>query len=106
MFIKLNKRGQSTLEYGVLIAIIVGALLVMQVYIKRGVQGKLRQATDDIGSQFSPGYTTYTSTTRSGANSTENIAGGFHGDTTSLTVQNQTRNMVENVANLANETWR
>ena len=59
MFKYLNrcKRGQSTLEYAVLIIIIIGALLSIQVYIKRGVQGRLKQATDDIGDQFSVGNT-------------------------------------------------
>lgn len=60
MFTHLNKRrqqGQSTLEYAILIIIIIGALLSIQVYIKRGIQGRLKQATDDIGNQFSPGNT-------------------------------------------------
>jgi hypothetical protein len=47
-------QGQSTLEYAVVIAVVVSALLAMQIYMKRGAQGKLRQATDDIGEQFSP----------------------------------------------------
>ncbi len=60
MFKYLNKKrqkGQSTLEYAILIIIIIGALLSIQVYIKRGVQGRLKSATDDIGDQFSPGNT-------------------------------------------------
>jgi Flp pilus assembly pilin Flp len=52
-----QKRGQSTLEYAVLVVIIIGALLTIQVYIKRGVQGRLKQATDDIGDQYSDGNT-------------------------------------------------
>ena len=51
-------RAQSTLEYAVVIACIVGALLAMQVYIKRGISGKLRSATDDIGQQYDPRNTT------------------------------------------------
>ena len=51
------KKGQSTLEYAVLIIIIIGALLSIQVYIKRGVHGRLKSAADDIGDQFSPGNT-------------------------------------------------
>ena len=54
---KKRQQGQSTLEYAVLIIIIIGALLSIQIYIKRGIQGRLKQATDDIGSQFSPGNT-------------------------------------------------
>jgi len=62
MFRKLRKnRGQSALEYSVLLAIIVGAIVVMQVYIKRGVQGRLQESTDEIGDQFDPGYQSYDS---------------------------------------------
>lgn len=58
MLIELNKRrGQTTLEYAVLIIIIVGALFTIQVYIKRGLQGRMKSAADDIGDQFSPGNT-------------------------------------------------
>ena len=52
-----RKKGQSTLEYAILIIIIIRPLLSIQVYIKRGVQGRLKSATDDIGEQFSPGNT-------------------------------------------------
>ena len=58
MFRLLNKRkAQSTIEYVILIIVIIGALLSIQVYIKRGIQGRLKSATDDIGDQFSPGNT-------------------------------------------------
>lgn len=56
-FNKSRKKGQSTLEYAILIIIIIGALLSIQVYIKRGVQGRLKGAADDIGDQFSNGNT-------------------------------------------------
>ena len=59
------RKGQSTLEYAVVIACIVGALLSMQVYIKRAVSGKLRSAADDIGQQYDPGNTTSTGMTTS-----------------------------------------
>ena len=58
MMTHLNKRkGQSTVEYAVLIIIIICALISIQAYIKRGVQGRLKSASDDIGDQFSPGNT-------------------------------------------------
>jgi len=66
MFRYIRKiKGQSTLEYAILIVVIIGALLAIQVYLKRGLQGRIKQAADDIGSQFSPGnfnevVTTYT----------------------------------------------
>ncbi len=59
---QLNK-GQSTLEYAVLIIIIIAALLSIQMYIKRGVQGRLKASTDDIGDQFSPDNTNAVKTT-------------------------------------------
>ncbi len=63
MFKNFNKKkGQSTLEYAVLIVIIIAALLAMNQYIKRGLQGRLKSATDDIGDQFSPGNTNVTKT--------------------------------------------
>lgn len=58
-----RKRGQSTLEYAVLIIIIIAALLSIQMYIKRGVQGRLKASTDDIGDQFSPDNTNAVKTT-------------------------------------------
>ena len=78
MFTYLNKRrkkGQSTLEYAVLIIIIIGALLSIQVYIKRGIQGRLKGAADDIGDQFSVGNTNFiqTMTTLSRTNETFNM---------------------------------
>ena len=50
-----RKKGQSTLEYAVLTIIILGALMSVQVYIKRGIQGRFKSSTDDIGDQFSVG---------------------------------------------------
>jgi hypothetical protein len=50
----LNRKGQSTLEYAIIVAVVIGGLLVMQHYIKRGYQGKLKGAADDMGEQFDP----------------------------------------------------
>ena len=66
-----NKRGQSTLEYAVLIIIVIAALLSIQVYIKRGVQGRLKSSADDIGDQYSVGNTNVIKKTISISNTTE-----------------------------------
>ena len=51
--LRIKKRnGQSVLEYIILIVIVIAALLTLQVYMKRGLQGRLKQATDDIGDQY------------------------------------------------------
>jgi hypothetical protein len=53
-----NKKAQSTLEYAIIVAVVVGALLTIQIYIKRGIQGRMRSSTDNIGDQYSAGVTT------------------------------------------------
>jgi len=53
-----QRKAQSTLEYAMVIACVVGALIAMQIYIKRGIQGKLRDAADEIGEQYSAKTTT------------------------------------------------
>lgn len=72
-----NKRAQSTLEYAVIIAVVIAALLAIQIYMKRGVEGKLRESTDSIGEQFDAN------------NTTMNITRGRNGTTVQL-VKNKT----------------
>jgi Flp pilus assembly pilin Flp len=50
--VKAYRKGQSTLEIGVLIACICAAMIAMQFYIKRSVAGRFRQGADEIGQQF------------------------------------------------------
>jgi len=45
-----------------IIAVVVGAILAMQFYVRRGVQGKLRESIDSVGAQYSAGNTTSTVT--------------------------------------------
>ncbi len=45
---------QSTLEYAIVVACIVAALIGMQFYVRRGIQGRLRAAGDEIGEQYTP----------------------------------------------------
>ena len=66
-----KRRGQSTVEYAVLAAVVVGALLVMQVYMKRGISGKFRESTDRIGEQYTPYTSTYNLNTGSTSDRTE-----------------------------------
>ncbi len=46
------KKGQSTLEYALIITVVIAALLAINVYMKHGVQGRLKESADDIGQQF------------------------------------------------------
>lgn len=52
-----KRKGQSTVEYALIIAVVVAGLLLMQYYIRRGYAGKLKSSSDDIGEQYDP--TTY-----------------------------------------------
>jgi len=100
----LRKRGQSTLEYAVLIVVIIAALIAMQVYLKRGLQGRLRESSDQIGEQFSPGYTVSNRVTTSGSTVTE-TRGAAGAVTTDIGNQWQNITGVENVLQAANEYW-
>ena len=103
MLRKLASKGQSTLEYAVLIVVIIAALIAMQVYLKRGVQGRMRESSDQIGEQFSPGYTESNRVRHTYTNSLETTTAY---DTTTQ-IQNQYQNVVgfENVMSASNEYW-
>lgn len=76
---KRRKKGQSTLEYAILIIIIIGALLSIQVYIKRGIQGRLKGAADDIGDQFSVGNSNVVQTMTTSGVTKETFTKGVSG---------------------------
>jgi len=89
------KKAQSTLEYALLIAVVVGVLITMQAYIKRGMQGKLRDVTDQIGDQYSPGATKGNYLTDSQSESNEIYTAGLNQKLSSVSngYQDQQTNM-------------
>jgi len=105
MFKYLRKRkGQSSLELAIVIIIVIAALLSIQVYIKRGVQGRLRSAADDVGDQYSTGNTNVRKVVTVTSNTQETLNGG-----TQSTVMNvpevTTTNRTQNIVNLEYEYW-
>lgn len=52
--------GQSTIEYAVLIAVVVAAIVSMSVFTRRALTGRWRAAGDTFGygRQYEPGVTT------------------------------------------------
>jgi len=46
---KEQEKGQSILEYAILLGVVVVALLIMQVFVKRGYEGGLKDSTDKMG---------------------------------------------------------
>ena len=106
MLIRVRK-AQSTLEYALLIGVVVGALLYMQNYLKRSIQGRLQTIGDQMGDQYSPHETTrnehmlmttsqVTEFTTRGANSTT---------TTNTTDLHQEQQTSRNLTDLDNEYW-
>lgn len=69
-----NKRAQSVMEMGVLLLVIAAAMIAMQTYLKRGIQGRLREGVDNIGDQYDPGATTSDFTLTHVSNITTNSA--------------------------------
>lgn len=49
-----RRKGQSILEYGLVITAVIAALLAINIYLKKAVQGKLKESSDQIGKQFNP----------------------------------------------------
>jgi len=103
-FNRRRKKGQSTLEYAILIVIILGALIAIQQYIKRGVQGRMKSATDDVGDQYSPGNMNYVKITRtSGRVLEQNDKGTQYTKLLNDEVTNTVTNM--HILNIQWENW-
>ncbi|MBF0571201.1 MAG: hypothetical protein HQL12_04955 [Candidatus Omnitrophica bacterium] len=98
-----QKRGQSTLEYAVLVVVIIGALLSIQVYLKRGIQGRLRSSADDIGDQYSAGNMNEVKTTFRASNTQET----FNAGNSSTNTINEWTNTESNssILNMTQENW-
>ncbi len=46
--IKLNKKGQSIMEYAILVSLVIAALTGMQLYVRRGLQARIKDASDNL----------------------------------------------------------
>lgn len=99
-----KNKGQSAVEYTILIIIVIGALLSIQVYIKRGIQGRLRSAADDIGDQYSDGNTNLFLNTHV-ASSTEDSFINGETRSTLLAEEKTTTEMTMNIINVQREFW-
>ena len=116
-----RSRGQSTLEYAVLVAIVAGALIGMAVYMKRGMAGRLRSSADSVGEQYAPGQTTSNfnltvsgkSTTTSVFQKNQNVGNGTLADVMETTTtidpanpETTTRTGSETVGPLGTGLWK
>lgn len=90
-----SRKAQSLIEYSLILAIIGAVLLGMQVYMKRGIQGVVKTAADQLGPQQGAqvlidfkkqtSSITVTSGARAGAVRTQVSAGGIQTRTTNTT---------------------
>ena len=95
-----HKKGQSTLEYAALIAVVVAAIVAINLYMQRGIQGHLRSNADDIGTQYDYNAGGYHSTNNltsanevthsvTGKDPAQDVALGLGWDTAPLTEHGQ-----------------
>ena len=61
---RVARKGQSTVEYALVIAAILAGLLGVQIYLKRGIEGRLHQIGEGFGFVYAPKATTGVSTLR------------------------------------------
>lgn len=80
---KNKYNGQTTLEYALMIVVVIIALLAIQIYMKRGVQGKLRESADQLGEQFEAQKTEVISNTTRISKSVQTLTGGVTNTDTS-----------------------
>ena len=92
-------KGQSTLEYAILVIIVIGALLTIQAYVRRGIMGRAKKSSDDIGDQYDPGNTNYLMMKNTYSNTKQTATGGR--STTELLSDEETNTYVsQNIDNL------
>jgi len=97
----MENKAQTTLEYAVLIGIIVVALLAMSVYMRRAMQGRLKDNADQIseGFAYSPKATNSHSIalTHSEEKSDAKNIVDAHNETSSDTITTSTANITTTV---------
>lgn len=98
------RQGQTTLEYAILVVIVIGALLTIQNYLKRGIQGRAKSSTDDMGSQYDPGNMNLEKTVNSYSNTRQTLFSGIS-RTQLLDAETTNSTMSMNIANSEYTYW-
>jgi|GEM_PF-347546 len=99
-------KSQSLVEYAVLAACIAGALIGMQFYMKRAIQGRVKQSGDEIGEPYDAAATKSEITTKVNSRTTITstpITDSASGDVTSIKsdikqIENITRTGTEKIS--------
>ena len=91
-----KSQGQSTAEYAVLVAVVIAGIIATQVYVKRSIQGRAKQASDQIGEQFDAANSDWEYTTENHSSRGDKVDGA--GTVTStITKDNSKRTGSEHV---------
>ena len=106
--LRLMRKGQSTAEYAIVIGLVIAAAVAMQVYVKRSLQAKVKNAVDYndpaatmlTTGQYEPYYLSSNMTsTRSDAKGESTATGG--GVTRTITKDEANRTGSQNIAGVA-----
>jgi uncharacterized protein (UPF0333 family) len=80
-----NQKAQSILEFSLVSIVVVVSLFCMQIYLKRGLMGRLRGYSEQLGEQYSPGSTTVSIVSDITLDTQETSSGGLSTTTSSET---------------------
>ncbi|MCX5706989.1 MAG: hypothetical protein NTW13_04975 [Candidatus Omnitrophica bacterium] len=107
---RLMRKAQSTAEYAIVVGLVIAAAVAMQVYVKRGLQAKVKAGVDYVDTdastvlgstaqnQYEPYYMGSTFTSSRNASDTENAGEGGVIDRTTNEISSRTGN--QTIANV------
>jgi hypothetical protein len=108
-----SKKAQSVAEYVIVLGLVVGAVVAMQTYVKRGLQGRIKDVvdkTDDAGTgvfqtaQYEPYYMETNFDVNRGSNESETMnTGGDINRTTASDSSQRTGTSKANKGRASNE---
>jgi hypothetical protein len=99
-----QKKAQSLIEYILVLAAVIVAILFMQLYVNRAISGRLKDASDQIGDQYSSSAKFNITTTRGSKITESTTAAG--GSTTKYDKDESTRSGSESLQTSKNEFFK
>ena len=102
--LRLMRKGQSTAEYAIVIGLVIAAAVAMQIYVKRSLQAKVKDAVDYNDpaatmlstSQYEPYYLSSSATSTRDESTTATTATG--GGVVRSTTDNATRSGSQSIS--------
>ncbi|GEM_PF-4506799 len=87
-----QRKGQSTGEYAILFGIVLGAVVMMQVFVRNGIAGGIQSAGDSYRNALGANWTTpnVTRTSDSSSDSSALMTGALTGNINQSSTSNST----------------